>query len=269
VTSEEGDGVRCEIRLLGGLTERAGAPRVEVEVPPGTTVARLREAVGEQHPSLAPLLGRVKVAMDLEVADEDAVVVPDAQLALLPPVAGGAEPRTAGTPPQPPDEAPEDVSVGTPTTKVRGDGRRTSTGLARAPLDLDAATSAVVGPEVGGTAVFVGSVRDHAPDLDVPVTHLEYSAYPEMAEHTLAVIAEELLDERPQLQGVALHHAVGRLPVGEHTVLIACGAAHRDEAFDACREALERVKDRVPVFKREITQDGAHRWVGLNACGGH
>jgi MoaE-MoaD fusion protein len=250
--------VRCEIRLLGGLTERAEANRIDVEVLAGTTVARLREAVGEQHPALAPLLGRVKVAVDLEVAAEDDEVRPGAELALLPPVAGGAGPSTAGTPSAGPPP---------PTSRVRADGRRLSTGLVAPPLDLDGATSTTIGPEVGGTAMFVGSVRDHAPDLETTVTHLEYSAYPEMAERVLADIAEELLDERPGLRGIVLHHAVGRLAVGAHTVLVACGAAHRGEAFDACREALERVKDRVPVFKREITADGEHRWVGLDDCG--
>jgi MoaE-MoaD fusion protein len=249
--------MRCEVRLLGGLSERAGAPHVDVEVPEGTTVRRLRDAVGEQHPALAPLLGRVKVAVDLEVAAEDDEVQPGAEVALLPPVAGGAEPPTTRAPAA---DAPH------PTTRVRADGRRLSTGLVAPPLDLDAATSTTIGPEVGGTAMFVGSVRDHAPDLDAAVTHLEYSAYPEMAERVLDEIAGELLDERPRLRGIVLHHAVGRLAVGAHTVLVACGAAHRGEAFDACREALERVKDRVPVFKREITADGAHRWVGLDDC---
>jgi MoaE-MoaD fusion protein len=249
--------VRCEIRLLGGLSERAGAPQVAVEVPAGTTVAGLRDAVGAQHPALAPLLGRVKVAVDLEVAAEEDEVPAGARLALLPPVAGGAGDTPADA---------EGPGAEPPAPRVRPDGRRASTGLVPPPLDLDAAASTTIDPEVGGTAMFVGSVRDHAPDLDDRVTHLEYSAYPEMAEKVLAEIADELLDERPDLRGVVLHHAVGLLGVGEHTILIACGAAHRGEAFAACSDALERVKERVPVFKREITADGAHRWVGLDAC---
>jgi molybdopterin synthase catalytic subunit len=65
------------------------------------------------------------------------------------------------------------------------------------------------------------------------------------------------------LRGIALLHAIGDLAVGEHTILVAVSSAHREDAFDACRAALEAVKDRVPVFKREVTADGAHRWVGL------
>jgi molybdopterin synthase catalytic subunit len=136
------------------------------------------------------------------------------------------------------------------------------TGLRTPPLDLEAAIAEVTGPEVGGTVTFLGSVRDHAPDLD-DVVGLEYSAYPEMAERVLAVIADELLADHPDLRGLALLHAVGDLAVGDHTILIVCAAAHRAPAFDACRDALERVKDRVPIWKRERTADGADRWVGL------
>jgi molybdopterin synthase catalytic subunit len=84
-----------------------------------------------------------------------------------------------------------------------------------------------------------------------------------MAERELAAIAEEVHLTYPAVTGIALLHALGDLPVGAHTVLIACSSAHRATAFDACRAALEAVKDRVPVFKREVTSDGTTRWVGL------
>ena len=105
-------------------------------------------------------------------------------------------------------------------------------------------------------------MRDHADDR-TDVVRLDYSAYPEMAERELAVIAEETLTAHPELRGLALVHALGELAVGAPTILIAASAAHREAAFAACREALEAVKARVPVFKRELTADGAHHWVGL------
>jgi molybdopterin synthase catalytic subunit len=120
----------------------------------------------------------------------------------------------------------------------------------------------ITGPEVGGTAIFLGTVRDHAADLD-EVVGLDYSAYPEMAEKVLADIATEIEHDHPEVTGIALVHALGELDVQDHTILIACAAAHRGPAFDACRDALERVKDRTPVWKRERTMDGDHRWVGL------
>jgi MoaE-MoaD fusion protein len=224
--------VQVEVRLFGGLTERAGTSRVHVEVADDATVADLRTAVASAHPPLAPLLGSANVAVDLEVRRDDHRLAGAREVALLPPVAGGA-------------------------TDVR-----TLTGLRPPPLDVAGALAVIAGPEVGGTAIFLGTVRDHAADLD-GVVRLDYSAYPEMAERVLADLAQELAADHPDVAGIALVHAVGELEVGAHTVLIACAAPHRDQAFAACRDALERVKDRTPVWKREITADGAHRWVGL------
>jgi molybdopterin synthase catalytic subunit len=92
---------------------------------------------------------------------------------------------------------------------------------------------------------------------------LEYSAYEAMAERELSRIAEEVGSAHPEVRGLALLHALGELTVGAHTILIAAASPHRAEAFAACHEALEAVKARVPVFKREVTADGSHRWVGL------
>ncbi len=230
--------MQVQVRLFGGLTERAGGNRIEVALPDDATVADLRTALADQHERLAPLLPRVKVAVDLEVADDARPLSSDSELALLPPVAGGAG--------EPPPRRP----------------CRIHTGLTAPPLDLDAALAEVTGPEVGGTAIFLGTVRDHAQDLD-GVVGLDYSAYPEMADKVLADIADEIARDHPDVTGIALLHTVGQLAVGDHTILIVCAAAHRGPAFAACEDALERVKDRVPVWKRERTADGEHRWVGL------
>lgn len=234
--------MQLEVRMFGGLTERAGGNRVPVELPEPATVADLRAALSDQHPALAPLLPRVKVAVDLEVADDEAALTPDSEVALLPPVAGGAGEQD----------------------RQRGRRPRVHTGISAPPLNVAGALSAITGPEVGGTAIFLGTVRDHAPDLD-GVIGLDYSTYPEMAEKVLAEIAAEIARDHLDVTGIALIHAVGELDVQDHTILIACAAAHRGPAFEACRDALERVKDRAPVWKRERTGDGAHRWVGLPA----
>lgn len=226
--------MQVDVRLFGGLAERAGSSRVRVTLPDGATVADLRDAVAAAHPSLAPLVARSGVAVDLEVRDDEHPVDDDVEVALLPPVAGGSD----------------------------ADERRFLTGLREPPLDVAGALAAIAHPAAGGTALFLGTVRDHAPDLD-GVVRLDYSAYPEMAERVLARLATEVAADHPPVRGIALLHAVGDLEVGAHTVLIACAAPHRDQAFDACRDALERVKDHTPVWKREVTAEGAHRWVGL------
>lgn len=238
--------VHLEVRLFGGLTELAGAKSLPVDVPEPATVAELRRAVATQHPVLAQVIASCKVAVDLEVASDTTVLAANHEVALLPPVAGGA-----------------DQSLPSLRT-IEVDGRvvRSLTGLVAASPNSDEALALVRGPSVGATVTFVGTVRDHAEDLD-GVIRLEYSAYPAMAERELAVIAEEIARDHPAITGVVLLHAVGDLQVGDTTIVVGCVAAHRAEAFDACRQALEAIKDRVPVWKREHTTDGHSRWVGL------
>ncbi len=228
------------VRVFGGLTEQVGGNHLEVDVVDdgSATVAELRLAVATAHPHLAPLLRQVTVAVDLEVARNTDRIPAGAEVALLPPVAGGA---TAGP--------------GSEETAVL-------TGLVTPPIDVDGAIAEIAADAAGATALFLGTVRDHAPDL-AGVVQLQYTAYEPMAERELEAIAEEVRATYPSVTGIALLHALGDLPVGAHTVLIACSSAHRAAAFEACRAALEAVKDRVPVFKREITTDGTARWVGF------
>lgn len=228
------------VRVFGGLTEHVGGHHLEVSLPDDGTasVADLRVAVVAAHPHLAPLLRQVTVAVDLEVARGTDPIPAGAEVALLPPVAGGA---TTGP-------TSEEVPV--------------LTGLVTPPIDVAGTIAAISADAAGATALFLGTVRDHAPGL-AGVVQLQYTAYEPMAARELAAIAEEVRVTYPAVTGIALLHAVGDLPVGAHTVLIACTSAHRTTAFEACRTALEAVKDRVPVFKREVTTDGTARWVGL------
>jgi MoaE-MoaD fusion protein len=244
--------VRLEVRTFGGLAERAGLTSLAVELPPGADVGMLREAVAHAHPELAPLLSRVAVAVDLEIVGNDLVLLGDEEIALLPPVAGGAdsgEPTAGGSRSR--DPATDETDTGSVVT-----------GLVRGRFDVDRVLARIAGADVGAVVSFLGSVRDHAEDL-AGVVRLDYSAYEAMAERELARIATEVLTAHPEVTGLALLHALGELAVGEHTILVAAASAHREAAFTACRVALEAVKARVPVFKREVTVDGAHRWVGL------
>lgn len=142
--------------------------------------------------------------------------------------------------------------------------------LSDGPLDLAAVVAAVAGPTAGATAVFAGTVRDHAPGVEGVVTGLDYSAHPDAAD-VLARVAAEVVGARPAGRGarpaevvaVAVVHRTGHLGVGELAVAAAASAAHRDTAFDVCRELVDRVKAEVPIWKREhVAGRGAH-WVGL------
>lgn len=128
------------------------------------------------------------------------------------------------------------------------------------PLSVDEHHGAVTAPGMGAVTTFVGQVRDHDPSVKGEVTHLEYSAHPD-AEQTLARIAHEIAQVEVTL---AVTHRVGLLAVGDAAIVVAAAAAHRAQAFDACRELVERVKAELPIWKREVLVDGSHTWVGVS-----
>lgn len=136
-----------------------------------------------------------------------------------------------------------------------------------APLDLNEALSAVEANDVGGVSIFLGTVRDHNDGLKV--TLLEYSAYESMAEKQMKKIADKIMEEIPGTRLAALHR-VGELQIGDAAVICVASSAHRGEAFRACRLLIDRIKEDVPVWKREHGPDGPY-WVGWQdaRCKGH
>jgi len=134
-------------------------------------------------------------------------------------------------------------------------------------LSVDEVTRAVAHPSAGGTALFIGMVRDE--NEGMPITLLEYEAYPSMAVKEMRGIAEEIAREIPGVR-LAVLHRVGRLEVGDIAVICGASAPHRGEAFRACRLLIDRIKERVPIWKREHGPDGPH-WVGFRdaRCSGH
>lgn len=135
------------------------------------------------------------------------------------------------------------------------------TRLVAGPLAIDHLLAVVAAPECGGTCTFLGTVRS-GPEEETHggVTGIEYSAYEAMADAELDRIVSETLARWPGAR-VALHHRLGLVPVGEASIAIAVAAPHRAAAFDACRYAIEEVKRRVPIWKREIHADGTAVWV--------
>ena len=126
------------------------------------------------------------------------------------------------------------------------------------PLSLDAAVAEVADERAGGIATFTGTVRRQSRGRDV--MHLEYEAYAEMAEDVMAQLARDL-EERHDLCGIAIHHRVGRLEISEASVVIAVSAPHRQDALTACREAIDRLKETVPLWKKEV-YEGGEEWIG-------
>jgi MoaE-MoaD fusion protein len=213
----------AHVLYFAAAREAAGLAREELAETPAT-VADLRRALERAHPALARVLPRCRIAVDEEFVDDTAPIAEGAEIAVVPPVAGGA-----------------------PLFRV-----------VDRPLALAEVVDAVAAAGLGGVVTFTGTVRDHSRGRTV--TRLEYEAYASMAERSLARIGGEV----GQAHGaaVAIVHRVGVLTPGEAAVVIACAAAHRTPAFRACEACIERLKQEVPIWKREVFDDGSE-WVGL------
>jgi molybdopterin synthase catalytic subunit len=223
--------IKLSVRLFGGLREEAGSGRLDVELAPASTVAQLREHLATLLPSVANLGDRLAVSVNLEVATAEHVLHSGDEVALLPPVAGGSG-----------------VAV-----------RRCT--IHDGPLDEAEVVGRVAGDDTGGVVSFVGAVRDHS--RGHAIKFLEYEAYPEMAEREMEKIADEAAQRWPGTR-VAIAHRVGHLEIGDAAVVIVAAAAHRAEAFDACRFAIDTLKQTVPIWKKEVATDGAY-WVDDHA----
>jgi molybdopterin synthase catalytic subunit/molybdopterin converting factor small subunit len=130
--------------------------------------------------------------------------------------------------------------------------------LSEEPLSADAAVREVADDHAGAIATFIGTTR--VDSRGRRVKHLEYEAYPGMAEEVMKRIAEEL-KERYELREVAIHHRVGRVGIGETSVVIAVSAPHRQDAIAACKEAIDTLKETVPLWKKEV-YEGGEEWLG-------
>jgi molybdopterin synthase catalytic subunit len=202
------------VRLFAILRERAGADTVQLRLAPGATVAdALRSLAG--HEQLREPLARMRVVMAVnrEYADADAPLRADDELALIPPVSGGA------------------VSRASLHVRVTGE-----------PLAPDALASLVSDPRAGAVVTFLGVTRE--------VPALEYEAYAEMAEQRIAEIVADAA-ERHGLCGAAAEHRIGTVALSEPSVAVAVSAPHRSEAFAGAREIIDRIKSEAPIWKQE------------------
>jgi molybdopterin synthase catalytic subunit len=205
------------VRLFAGLRERAGTGRRELELPEGATVSDVWAALalGDEPAGLL-------YAVNREYADRGRALGDGDEVAVIPPVSGGA---------------------------FR---------LSEAPLSLDEAVAEVASPDAGAIATFSGTTRARSRGREV--VRLEYEAYEGMAEQTMERLGAAL-QERYELLGVAIHHRIGVVGIGETSVVIAVAAAHRGDALAACRDAIDELKVSVPLWKKEI-YEGGEEWIG-------
>jgi molybdopterin synthase catalytic subunit len=206
--------VTVRVRLFAGLRERAGWAQREIDV---SSVADVWPALG-----LGDEPNGLLYAVNKEYAPRDRVLADGDEVALIPPVSGGAFV------------------------------------LSDEPLSLERVVDEVRDDEAGAIATFTGTTRIHSRERTV--THLEYEAYEGMAERVMAEIAEGL-HARYDLNAVAIHHRIGHVGIGETSVVIAVSAAHREAALAACKDAIDELKERAPLWKKEI-YEGGEQWIG-------
>jgi MoaE-MoaD fusion protein len=207
--------MRIHVKLFAGLRERAGWS--ERELDGADRVADVWPALelGDEQEGLL-------YAVNREYADRDQLLADGDEVALIPPVSGGAFRLTAE------------------------------------PLSVDAVVDEVRSDAAGAIATFIGTTRVQSRGRTV--LHLDYEAYEEMAEQVMAEIATEL-KSRYDLCGIAIHHRTGRVEIGEASVVIAVSAPHRQNALAACKDAIDTLKEQVPLWKKEF-YEGGEEWIG-------
>jgi molybdopterin synthase catalytic subunit len=207
--------MRVTVKLFAGLRERAGWAQREVDGVEQVGDVWPTLGLGEEPPGLLYAVNRRYADRATALADHD-------EVALIPPVSGGA---------------------------FR---------LSEAALSQDAVIAEVARDEAGAIATFIGTTR--ARSRGRSVHHLEYEAYAGMAEEAMAEIAGELR-ERYDVLEIAIHHRIGRVEIGEPSVVIAVSAPHRHDALAACKDAIDTLKERVPLWKKEV-YEGGEEWIG-------
>jgi MoaE-MoaD fusion protein len=224
------------VRLFAILRDRAGSDSVEIDLPDGATVGDAFEQLAAA-PGLADLIDplSVRMAVNREYATATTSIRPGDELALIPPISGGA-----------PDPSDACIPVG---DKRRG---RTHARVTEEGLKIGELSGWVGDPGAGAIVTFQGVTRE--------VASLDYEAYREMAEERIAAILEDCA-RRHGLLAAAAEHRVGRVPRGEPGVVVAVAAGHREEAFAGAREAIDRIKAEAPIWKRELDAAGEGAWV--------
>lgn len=222
--------MKVRTRLFAGLHQLVGERVVTLEVPVGATAATLRDELGERYPQVRDLLPNVVCAVAEDYVSMEYELREGDDVALIPPVSGGS--------------GNEDAVFA----------------IGPEPIDPGPLVAAVRRDESGAVALFYGVVRNE--NLGRNVMYLEYDAYPEMAIKKMREVATEVR-AKFDVTGVGVLHRTGRLEIGETSLLVAVSSGHRKEAFEACHFAVDRIKEIVPVWKKEVFE-GGEAWIEGN-----
>lgn len=219
----------CQIRVLalGSAAEACGWASTEIQIDDGATLAALIDRLAAECPRIGEARRLLRFAVNQTYADERTTLKNGDEVAIIPPVSGGAVPAAR---------------------------------LVREPIDVPALVREVESPNVGAIATFVGVVRYETGSDSKALKALEYTAYDAMALSEMSKLCEAVAAER-SLHKVLMVHRLGTMKVGDTSVAVIASAPHREGAFDACRTLIDQLKQSVPIFKTEIWQDGSRTWV--------
>ena len=238
---------QVKVLFFASLRDRAGTRQTTIELPDHAVVSDLKSNLRTTFPELSEALGSTLVSINREFAFDEDPIPEGAEVALFPPVSGGsdqaAEPRSK----------PELESM---------ENKPTLFAITEDEIDLDALLAQITLPSTGAACFFTGMVRGiTARGGKHETAYLEYEAYKPMAEEKMRQVADEIRRQWPAVEGIAIIQRIGRLDPMTPTVLIACTAAHRDTGvFDASRYGIDRLKEIVPVWKKEVGPEG-ESWV--------
>lgn len=228
--------MQIQVRLFATLRQLAGWSQQPLELSAGATLDDALAAIDQRFPALTISRRTFYAAVNQEYAKGEQVLHDGDEVAIFPPVSGGSNGKT--------------TQQGAAMKRFEITGQ---------PLSLDDVARRVTRPDCGAIATFAGVVRgETATSSGVRDTDfLNYEAYAEMAEALLAHIGDEIVEQWPKVATVSILHRVGRLEIGEPSVVIAVATPHRgDGCFEACQYAIERLKAIVPIWKEENWADG-------------
>lgn len=234
--------MRVRVLFFGVLKDLAGKSSDWVELPDGALVRDVLEHYAEREPRLRESLASLAVAVNQQYAGAETVLKAEDEVALLPPVSGGSEDGLSGQPAGPFDSA---------------QGKRHAlryASITRDAIDTSRILADIKRGEDGAVVVFEGVVRNQTRGRKT--LHLDYEAYEEMALRQMEGLAEQALKQF-QVRDVALVHRLGRLEIGETSVVVVVASGHRAAAFEACRWLIDTLKRSVPIWKKEYFEDGA------------
>lgn len=222
-----------QVKLMFFATFRTqvGVREDQIDLPDGARIKDLKRYILQSYPNLEKSIDTALFSINREFAFDEDVIPPMAEVALFPPVSGGSD---------------------YPTILAITDEQ----------LDLNELLARITFPETGAACIFSGMVREVTKrDNPHETAYLEYEAYHQMAEEKLAQVASEIRQRWPSVLGIAIVQRIGRLEPGTPTILIACSSAHRDTGvFEAARYGIDRLKEIVPIWKKEVGVEG-ELWV--------